>query len=86
MVGAREGYADLILHVPLPATALAPGEVRSMHVRAAVCDCWLPRPPRGTPLLYLRLRTPGGDRYVGVVPNRAQFDRLDAIVRRACAS
>ncbi|MFE7168408.1 hypothetical protein [Streptomyces sp. NPDC057616] len=84
--GSREGYPDLILYVPLPANPLAPGQVRSLYVRAAVCNCWLPRPPSGTPLLYLTLHTSHGERYLAVVPNRGQFERLNRILRRACAN
>ncbi|MHC3471921.1 hypothetical protein ACYF6T_24935 [Streptomyces sp. 7R007] len=84
VAGIREGYPDLILRIPSPGRPLAPGRVRTLSVRAAVCDCWLPRPPLGTPLLYLALRSPRGERYVAVVPTRARFARLDRVIRRSC--
>ncbi|MGY6025432.1 hypothetical protein [Streptomyces spinosirectus] len=86
IAGSREGYTDLILTVALPAAPLAPGQVRTLSVRAAVCNCWLPRPRRGTPLLYLTLRTPHGQWHLAVVPTGAQFDQLDRILRRTCTN
>jgi hypothetical protein len=84
--GTREGYDYLILYVPLPGRPLTPGQARTLHVRAAVCNCSLPRPPRGTPLLYLTVRTLRGERQLSVVPTPAQFDLLDLNLRRSCAS
>ncbi|MFF4503980.1 hypothetical protein [Streptomyces sp. NPDC001401] len=84
--GTREGYENLILYVPLPGSPLAPGQARTLHVRAAVCNCWLPRPPHGTPLLYLTVRTSRGDRHLSVVPTPAQYAQLDLDLRRSCTS
>lgn len=87
VVAAENGYGDLVMYVgPVPGTPLDPGHARTLYAHAAVSTCQLPHPPRGTPLLYLTLRTARGDRLARVVPTQAQFERLDDALRLACAS
>lgn len=85
LVTTDAGYDDLTLSVDrLSGTTLAPGEVRRLDGRAAVCTCQEAHPARGTPLLFLTVRNARGTGKAQVVPTRAQFDQLDGALHRAC--